>query len=389
MSAKPAPKATPRFNVISHCERSPWYSCTTGAEALYGEYAGRLVLLSLGNDPVEEYWKLRKSVGLFDVPERPVEIRGEEAVKFLNRVFTRPVDKLRVGRGSYGLLCHQGGGMVCDGILFKLAEDHFWYVHADADVYLWLVAHAVDYKVEIHDPRSWVLQVQGPKSLQVLARACDGGAPDEFRYFDAFQGRMGGQEVLVSRTGWSAELGFEVYNRDPDVDGPALWDHLMAAGTDFGITGCSQLSMNIRRIEGGILNYRTDMDWYTTPYDMGLGAFVDLESHDFIGRDALRNASREARFCGFKCEGRALRYGSKVMSGGQAVGRVTAYEVSPYLGCGVGFVLLDAPGYMRASGLTLSDRDGSECPIELVDLPFYDTEKNIPRGLEPVDGGID
>ncbi len=378
-----------RLNVISFCDKSPWFSCTWNKNAIYGEYASRLVLLSIGNDTVEEYWALRKSVGLFDVPERPVEIRGKDAVRFISRLFTRPVDKLRVGRGSYGLLCHQGGGMVCDGILFKLAEDRFWYVHADAEVYLWLVAHAKDYAVEIHDPRSWVLQVQGPKSMEVLARACDGGAPQEFKYFDAFQGRMGGQQVLVSRTGWSAELGFEVYNMDPDVDGPALWDHLIAAGAEFDMAGCSQMSMNIRRVEGGILNYRTDMDWDTTPWDMGLGMFVDLDGNDFIGRDALKKASKETRFCGFKCEGRALRYGSAVVSAGKPLGRVTAYEVSPYLQCGVGFVLFESAEAMRAKGLVIADRDGNDCPIELVDLPFYDAEKNIPRGLPSSDAAID
>jgi glycine cleavage system aminomethyltransferase T len=378
-----------QLNVISYCEKSPWFSRTWSENAIYGEYAGRLVLQSMGNDAVEEYWKLRKSVGLFDVPERPLEIKGQDALKFLNRVFTRPFDNLRVGRGSYGLLCHQGGGMVCDGILFKLAEDHFWYVHANADVYLWLVAHAHDYEVEIRDPKSWVLQVQGPQSLAVLANACDGGVPGEFRYFDAFQGYMGGQQVLVSRTGWTAELGFEVYNMDADVDGPALWDHLIAAGADFEMTGCSQLSMNIRRIEGGILNYRTDMDWYTTPYDMGLGQFVDLDSHDFIGRDSLRNASREPRFSGFKCERRRLHYGAAVMTGGQQVGRVTAYEISPYLECGVGFVLFDSPESMNGSAFSVAERDGNTCPVELVELPFYDAEKNIPRGLESADSFSD
>jgi glycine cleavage system aminomethyltransferase T len=307
----------------------------------------------------------------------------------MNRMFTRPVDNLRVGRGSYGLLCHQGGGLVCDGIIFKLAEDRFWYVHADADVYLWMVAQAGDFKVEVHDPRSWVLQVQGPKSLQVLAQACDGGAPQEFRYFNAFEGEMGGQKVLVSRTGWSAELGFEVYNMDPDVDGPALWDHLIAAGAEFGMAGCSQLAMNIRRIEGGILNYRTDMDWNTTPYDMGLGQFVDLDSHDFVGRDALRNAGKETRVSGFKCEGRPLRYGSAVICDGKSVGRVTAYEVSPYLESGVGFVLFDSPEQLASKGFGIVDREETNCPIELVELPFYDREKNIPRGLPCADDYTD
>jgi aminomethyltransferase len=374
--------------VFSHCERSPWYSCTSNDNAFYGEYAGRIVLLSVGNDSVEEYWKLRRGVGLFDVPERPVEIRGPDALSFLNRLFTRPVDKLRVGRGSYGLLCHQRGGLVCDGILFRIDEDCYWYVHADADVYTWLVAHAQGLDVDIRDPKSWVLQVQGPKAMEVLANACDGGAPDSFKYFDIFQGRMGGQDVLVSRTGWSAELGFEVYNLASDVDGPALWQHLMNAGADQGIVASGQLSMNIRRIEGGILNYRTDMDWHTTPYDMGLGMFVDLE-HDFIGRDALRNCERSPRFTGFKCAEGDPRYGAAVMSNGQTVGRVTAYEVSPYLECGVGFALFDSPEHMHATGLAVRQRDGNECAIELVELPFYDAEKNIPRGLPPLSGAID
>ncbi len=377
------------LNVISHCAKSPWFACTAGEASVYGEYAGRLVLLSLGGDTEAEYWKLRREVALFDVPERPVEISGRDAIAFMNRVFTRPLDKLRSGRGSYGLLCHPDGGMVCDGIIFRLAEDRFWYVHADADVYLWLVAHSVGFDVRIRDPQSWVLQVQGPKSLEVLANACDGGAPREFRYFDAFEGHMGGQPVLVSRTGWTNELGFEVYNMDPRVDGPALFEHLLEAGAAQGIAAASQLAMNIRRIEGGILNYPTDINWHTTPFDVGLGAFVDLESHDFIGRDALAGANRDSRFCGFKCDSVSLRHGESVLRDGEPVGRVTADEVSPYLQCGVGFVLFDAPEHMHADGLSLHDRNGESQAIELVELPFYDAEKRIPRGLEPHDGAID
>ncbi|MEM7563864.1 MAG: aminomethyltransferase family protein [Pseudomonadota bacterium] len=374
--------------VFSHFDRSPWYQCTANDNAFYSQYAGRIVLLSVGNDAVEEYWKLRRSVGLFDVPERPVEIQGPDAVPFLNRVFTRGVEKMREGRGSYGLLCHQRGGLVCDGILFKLAEDHYWYVHADADVYSWLVAHALDYRVEIRDPKSWVLQVQGPDSLKILDKACDQPPPQEFRYFDAFQSTMGGQAVLISRTGWSAELGFEVYNMDPNVDGPALWNHLMEAGAEFEMPACGQLSLNIRRIEGGILNYRTDMDWNTTPYDMGLGMFVDLENHAFIGREALAKCSKATRFSGFKCHQGSPKYGGSLKHEGKVIGQVTAFEHSPYLECGVGFALFDEPASLQLSDLVALDREGNECPIELVELPFYDAEKRIPRGLPDADGAL-
>ena len=374
-----------RLTVYSHCAKSPWFARTWSENNFYSEYAGRLVLQSLGGDAVEEYWTLRKSVGLFDVPERPLEISGRDAIAFLNRAFTRPVDRLRVGRGSYGLLCHQGGGLVCDGILFRLSEDRFWYVHADADVRLWLTALAVDYRVDIRDPGSWVLQVQGPKSLQVLGDAIDDDLPDEFRYFDAFAGSMGGQPVLVSRTGWSAELGFEVYNMDAAVDGPALWDHLLAAGEQHGIRPCGQESMNIRRIEGGILNYPTDMNWDTTPYDVGLGAFVDLDAHEFVGRDALRHADRSSRFTGFKCDPRQIRFGSHLMDSGRVIGRVTAYEISPYLECGVGFALLDSPQDLDSRDVQVDDAEEVACRVEFVELPFYDAAKNIPRGLPSPD----
>lgn len=378
-----------RPDVYSPCARSPWFEKTWNENAIYGEYAGRLVLLSILGDTAEEYWCLRRRVGLFDVPERPVEITGPDAAAFLNRVFTRPIDRLRVGRGSYGLLCHRDGGLVCDGILFRLGEERYWYVHADADVFLWLNALALGYRVEIRDPQSWVLQVQGPAALEVLARACDGGVPEQFRYFDIFEGSMGGQPVLVSRTGWSAELGFEVYNLDPAVDGPALWDHLLAAGADAGIRACGQFAMNVRRIEGGILNYPTDINWHTTPFDVGLGDFVDLDGRDFVGRDALLAAPREARFCGFHSREGSPRSGAAVVLGERTVGRVTAYDESPYFGHGVGFVLLDSPEFMQADGLRAVDRKGRECAIELQALPFYDAEKHLPRGLEPVTGDPD
>ena len=372
--------ASRRLNVISHCAKSPWYERTWSEDALYSEYAGRLVLQSLGGDKVEEYWELRRNVGLFDVPEKPLEIRGPDAVEFCNHAFTRPVDNQRVGRGSYGLLCHKGGGMVCDGILFRLAEDRFWYVHADGEVFLWLSALAAEYRVEIHDPGSWVLQVQGPKSLEVLARAIDTSVPETFRYFDCFEGRMGGQPVLVSRTGWTNELGFEVYNMDAAVDGLALWDHLIAAGAEFGMRAGSQMAMNIRRIEGGILNYLTDMDWHTTPYDVGLGAFVNLDACDFVGRDALCDAQKAPRFTGFRCPPQAVAYAAALSSGGETIGRVTAYDVSPYLQSGVGFALLDSPRHMEAGEVSVQTRSGESCPVEFVELPFYDAEKNIPRG---------
>ena len=192
---------------------------------------------------------------------------------------------------------------------------------------------------------------------------------------------MGGQPVLISRTGWTAELGFEVYNMDPNVDGNALWSHLLEAGAPHGMEVLSTYSMNPRRIEAGIMNYGTDMGWDTTPFDLGLGDFVDF-GHDFVGRDALQAAEFAPRFSGFVTEANDIKWGAPVMTSGVAVGRVKAFEMSPTLGTGIGYVLFETPAAMRANAFTVKGRDGSEHPLALHKLPFFDTEKRIPRGLE-------
>jgi aminomethyltransferase len=192
---------------------------------------------------------------------------------------------------------------------------------------------------------------------------------------------MGGQPVLISRTGWTGELGFEVYNMDPNVDGMALWSHLIAAGASHGMEILSTYAMNPRRIEAGIMNYGTDMGWNTTPFDLGLGGFVDFD-HEFVGRDALQSAERSPRFTGFMTEARDIKWGSTVLAGGQPVGRVKAFELSPTLGTGIGYVLFDTPAAMSANTFTVKGRDGNEHPLALHALPFFDADKRIPRGLE-------
>jgi len=373
------------LEIISSCARSPFFKCTREQTVNYGEHEGRLTPLSFGRSKTEDYWIMRKAAGLFDVPEVPLEIKGRDAVKFLDRMFTRPVSNLKKDRGRYGLLCHHGGGLACDGVVFRLAQDRFWYVHADRDVFTWMQALSPGYNIEICDPGAWALQIQGPKALAVLAACCDGGVPEPFNYFHAAQVTMGGQDVYISRTGWTGELGFEVFNLDPNVDGPALWSHLLEAGRDFGMEPCGTLSMNPRRIEAGILNYGTDMNWDTTPYDLGLGMFVDLDGSDFIGKAALMKTDRRPRFTGFTCAQGEVKWNSPVLHQGRTVGRVKAFDHSPYLKCGAGYVLFDRPEMMDQSGFSVLDRSGAEQSILLHSLPFYDAEKRIPRGLENED----
>lgn len=227
------------LNIISSCARSPYFECTRQRTRSYGEHQGRLTPVIFDRDVDEEYWVLREAAGLFDVPERPLEIAGKDSARFLDRMFTRPVSTLGLNRGRYGLLCHHGGGIACDGVVFRLDEDRFWYVHADRDVFTWMSALSEGHEVSIRDPQSWVLQIQGPRSLEILADCCDGGTPTPFGYFHATRVDMGGEPVLISRTGWTGELGFEIYNLDPNVDGPALWKHLLETGSRHGLEPCS------------------------------------------------------------------------------------------------------------------------------------------------------
>ncbi len=367
--------------IISSAVRSPWFKATCDLTTAYGDHEGRLTPVTFERPIAEEYRVLRTKAGIFDVPEVPIEIRGPDAGAFLDYLFTRPVSTMAVDRGRYGLMCHHDGGIACDGVVFRLAEDWFWYVHADRDVFTWLQALKPGYDLEIRDPGAWAIQIQGPTSLAILDACVDGGAPEGFKYYHSRQVTMGGQPVLISRTGWTAELGFEVYNMDPNVDGNALWSHLLEAGAPHGMEVLSTYSMNPRRIEAGIMNYGTDMGWDTTPFDLGLGDFVDF-GHDFVGRDALQAAQHATRFSGFVTEANDIKWGAPVMTNGVAVGRVKAFEMSPTLGTGIGYVLFETPAAMSANAFTVKGRDGIEYPLSLHKLPFFDTEKRIPRGLE-------
>ena len=362
--------------------QSPYFHCYAHADAILGVYGKRFYALSLGEDPVSRYWALRQNVVQYDVPERPVEISGPDAIRLLEQVFTRNVANLPIGRAQYTIACLPGGGILMDGVLLRLERDRFWYVHADGEFDTWLIARGLGMEVMIRDPDSWVLQVQGPRSLDVLAAACDDGMPDAFNYFDVTECRLGGQSLLVSRTGWTGELGFEVYTNGDATDGEALWNHLMAEGEAFGILSSGLESMGIRRIEAGILDYGTDMDRTMTPFQANLGRFVDLEKADFIGREALRPADPRPLLYGLRCPTSIPWAGLDVRGDGETIGHMTAGAWSPCLDCGIGYIRLSAADHRHAKLVSVIDRDGGSHAAEIVPLPFYDREKKIPRGLD-------
>lgn len=364
-------------------EDSPYLERYGHSKMVRGVYAGRFFPMFFGDDPSEKYWVLRRRAALFDVPERPVEISGPDAVRLLEKVFARRISNLKEGRGLYAIACTPQGGVFMDGILFKLAENRFWYVQPDGALETWLIAHSDGLDITLSDPGSRVLQIQGPASVAVMRDASDGAIDDGMKYFQSGFFDLGGQELYVSRTGWTGEVGFEIYSQGEKTDHLRLWDHLMEAGRSHGLEHSGSGSMEIRRLEAGILDNLTDMDVSMTPFQAGLGSFIDMSKESFVGREALVDADRRPLLFGLKCKEAKPVMNDRVLRDEEPVGRVTAGAWSPYLECAIGYVRFEEPGDWEGQTLALKAFDGGTYSCEVVSLPFYDAEKKIPRGLEP------
>jgi len=362
-------------------EPSPFREFYTNEHTVHGVYAGRYYSVFNGEDTAETYWTLRRKAALYDVPERPVEISGPDAVPFMERIFARPIGTLKEGRGRYAIACTPQGGVFMDGILFKLSEDRFWYVQPDGALEAWLVAHSDGFDVTISDPRARVIQIQGPASMKIMSAASGGAIDESMKYFHAGFFDLGGQRAYVSRTGWTGELGYEVYAEWDTLDPKRLWNHLFASGEPHGMVFSSIASMEVRRIEAGILDNLTDFDRSMTPFEAGLEPFIDMDKPDFVGREALLKVGRGTLLYGVKCAAVGPDMNCTLLDAGEVVASITAGAWSPFMECGIGYARFKAARAWAGQALTLRTGDGAEHPCEIVALPFYDAEKRIPRGL--------
>ena len=363
-------------------EESPFIARHDTSKMVRGVYAGRFFAVYNGEDYLAKYWTLRRKALIFDVPEKPVEISGPDAVPFLEKVLTRRISTMAEGRGYYALALTPQGGIFMDGVIFRLAIDRFWYVQADGPFETWLMAHSGGFDVNISDPNSRVLQIQGPASFAIMSAASGGQIDETMGYFRSGYFDLGGQTLYVSRSGFTNELGFEIYCDGQRTDHLALWDHLMAAGQPHGMEFSSTRAMTIRRIEGGILGNTTDMDTSMTPYEAGLGAFVDMDKGDFIGRDALVDADRRPVLMGLTCASATPSSGSEILDADRVVGGITAGVPSPTLGLGIGYARFNTPGEWVGRPMKLRLPDGSVHDCDIVDVPFFDKEHRIVRGLD-------
>ena len=368
--------------------RSPFAHRYATDQTVFGVYCDRLypIKLTPEEDPVPRYWQLRQDVLMYDVPEKPFEIRGPQAITLLERVLACRVENLPVGRARYGIACRSDDTVLMDGVLMRLGQDRFWYVKANGEFESWVEAHGAGLDARVSDPDSRVLQIQGPKSLDVLNAAIGGGLSPDFRYFHAGFFEICGQTLWVSRTGWTGEVGIEIYcNSGPEpTDHDALWDGLLACGEPFGLQFSSGLSMGIRRVESGILDTGTDIEPDLTPFGAGLGQFIRFDKEDFVGRAALEKADRTQLLFGLVCADLAPEAGMAVQLDNRPVGHMTIGTWSPTLEAGVGYVRFDQPlpgDDWLGKTVQLIDREGSSHQATVDSLPFFDKQKRLPRAM--------
>ena len=369
---------------VKRFDKGPYFDFYHKEDNLYGVYAERFYPISIGTNTEEMYWNLRRKAVMYDVPEKPIQIEGPQAGEFLDKVFSRKISTMKVGRGKYAIACYEDGGIFIDGVFFRLEENKFWYVQPDGPLETWLKAHQADYKVKISDPSSRVIQIQGPKSQEILFKLTNGSLDDSFKYYHSGFFEIAEQKVYISRTGWTAELGYEIYSLGKDTNYKKLWDTILEIGKPFGLVHDGILSMEIRRIEGGILDSNTDFDFSMNPYEAGLGSLVDLSKDNFIGKKALEVLVQKT---GKKLFGiisdEAFKYKSNIsLSNNEIVGYLPASTWSPTLKKYIGYVRFNYSGKWTDFKVKAEGIDKNLVDCEIVDLPFYDKEKKIPRGID-------
>ena len=365
--------------------RSPFFEATRRAGCKgYGIY-NHMYIPDYYTDPVEEYWHLTNEVTLWDVSvERIVEFTGPDAFACINMLTPRDLTKCAVGQGKYVLITAEDGGIINDPVLLRLGENQWWLALADSDAGLWARGFAVGsgLNVKVREPEVYPVQVQGPKSKDVMA-ALFGDAVLNIRYYWTLETDLDGIPVVISRTGWSGEVGYEVYLRDPSR-GEDLWNRIMEAGAPHNIRPIAP--SQIRRIEAGIFRYGADMTIENNPFEVtGLERMVEDQEADYIGKDALMRIKAEGvkrKLVGIEISGEAqaneFPEAVPAYQDGKEVGRVTSIVWSPRLEKNIGYVWvpieLSAPGNVldvAAPGGMVEGRTAA--------LPFHDPKKETPK----------
>ncbi len=371
------------FGFGTQIRKSPYFNATVrwGAQA-FSVYNHMYIPRDFG-DPEQNFWNLVNAAILCDVAvERQVEIVGPDASKFVQMLTPRDLSKLAVGQCKYILITNADGGILNDPILLRLEENRYWISLADSDILLWAQGVAVHagLDVTIFEPDVSPLQLQGPKSGEIM-RALFGDSIMDLRYYWLRQVELNGIPLVVSRTGWSSELGFELYLQDGS-QGDALWEAIMAAGQPFGLKPGHTSS--IRRIEGGMLSYHADADITTNPFELGFDRLVNLDMEaDFIGKAALRRIQQQGvtrKQVGLVLDCPPLKGPNTtfwtISQNGQPVGKVTSAVYSPRLKQNIALAMVATEAASLGTALEVATASGT-VQAQVVERPFYDPKKSI------------
>ena len=371
------------FGFGTQIRKSPYFDATVRWGATGFSVYNHMYIPRDFGDPEQNFWNLVNDAILCDVAvERQVEITGPDAYQFIQLLTPRDLSKLAVGQCKYVLITNEKGGILNDPVLLRLAENHFWLSLSDSDILLWAQGVAVNsgLDVNIQEPDVSPLQLQGPKSGDIMAKLF-GESIRDLKYYWLREIELEDIPLVVSRTGWSSELGYELFLRD-SAQGDRLWETIMTAGKDYGLQPGHTSS--IRRIEGGMLSYHADADIHTNPFEVGLERLVKLDSEiNFIGKGALLQIKQD----GIKRKQVGLEIDCDPLQGpntifwpiainGKFMGKVTSAVYSPRLKKNIALAMVDIQ-FTKLGHLVEIHTDFGQHQGVVVEKPFFDPKKAI------------
>ena len=337
-----------------------------------------------------EYETLTNHVSMWDVAvERQICVKGPDAADFVNLIITRDVHSLiPTMQARYVILCNQYGGVINDPVLLRVADDEFWFSISDSDVLLWLqgVNSFANYNVEISELDVSPMQIQGPKSASLMEKMF-GSQVRDIPYYGLIHATLNGRTVTISRTGFSAEVGFEIYLHDSTLYADDVWPFILENGEEFNLGVIAP--SHIRRLEAGILSYGQDLDIENNPYEVRLGWQVDLEKKaDFIGKQALAKIKQEGvsqRLVGIRMGGEPITwynedfYLVKDEDTGDDVGYVTSAFWSPNQGSNIALAVMPKSHWRIGTDVKVQLPADGIVDATVVRVPFRDPSKEIPK----------
>ena len=372
----------PELLISSRTRSTPFSSrveaCGVKAYSVYNHMLLPLIFRSLE----EDYWHLCESVQVWDVScQRQVEITGPDTQKLVQLMTPRDLSQAELGQCFYAPLCDETGGMINDPILIKHSNNHWWLSIADSDVMLWAKGLATGFGLDalVTEPDIWPLAVQGPKAEELLSRVF-GKEISRILFFRSRTFNYQGTKMLVARSGWSKQGGFEIYVNDAELGGQ-LWDELFAKGEDLNVgPGCPNL---IERIESGLLSFGGDMGYDTTPFECGLDKYVSLDADiESLSLEELRTRKSKTKLIGIVIDRKVNLIDKRVFIGSNVVGKITSDTWSPRYSAFLAFARCELKHLEDTQNLHVKTTSG-EVSARITDLPFdFET-----LGLTGIDEG--